>query len=57
MRPQSKDKKSNFEDIFNLAKYDYTYKKKVIEAYKNEAGDYQRLANHFDIASISIIRK
>lgn len=40
-----------------MAKYDYAYKKNVVQAYINDAGDYQTLANHFDIASISNIRK
>lgn len=57
MRCQSQTKKSNFESVFKLAKYDYAFKKQVVEAYQNGTGSYQTLANQFDIASISTVRK
>ncbi|EPI09089.1 helix-turn-helix domain-containing protein [Enterococcus faecalis] len=40
-----------------MAKYDYAFKKQVVEAYQNGTGSYQTLANQFDIASIFTVRK
>ncbi|MDV2931542.1 helix-turn-helix domain-containing protein [Enterococcus faecalis] len=40
-----------------MAKYDYSFKKQVVEAYQSGTGSYQTLANQFDIASISTVRK
>ncbi len=43
--------------VFKLVKYDYVFKKQVVEAYQNEAGGYRTLTNQFDIASLSTVRK
>ncbi len=39
-----------------MVKYDYAFKKKVVEAYQNGAGGYRTLANQFYIASLSTVR-
>ncbi|EPH84145.1 MULTISPECIES: hypothetical protein [Enterococcus] len=45
MRPQSLDFWSNIGGVFKLAKYDYAFKKNVVEAYQNGTGGYRTLAN------------
>ncbi|MGY3779729.1 helix-turn-helix domain-containing protein [Isobaculum melis] len=40
-----------------MAKYDYAFKKKVVEAYQNGAGGYPTLAKQFNISSFSTVHK
>jgi transposase len=40
-----------------MAKYDYEFKRIVVEAYQNGEGGYRTLARRFDIPAMSLVEK